>query len=73
MFESYKVLAQHGVKYGTEHQRRESALDTINEEILERRPLATFKADHLEFLEVLFAYWRELEVEAGAEEPDSAH
>ena len=29
-----------------------------------------FKAEHLGFLELLIAYWRELEVEAGAPEPD---
>lgn len=42
-------------------QRRESALKFIDE-ILERRPLATFSATHLELLELLFAYWRETEV-----------
>jgi hypothetical protein len=37
--------------------------------------LASFKAEHLEFLETLIAYWRELEVESEgrgrlAPEPD---
>jgi hypothetical protein len=53
-----------------EPERRESALRAIQES-LEWRPLETFKAEHLEFLETLFAYWRELEVEAGAPEPDT--
>jgi hypothetical protein len=49
-----------------------SALLAINN-ILEQRPLGTFTAEHLEFLETLIAYWRELEVEAGAPEPEHMH
>ena len=52
-----------------EHERRASALQGIDE-ILQWRPLSSFKAEHLEFLETLFANWRELEIEAGAPEPD---
>jgi hypothetical protein len=52
-----------------EQERRERALQAIRES-LEWRPLETFKAEHLEFLETLIVYWRELEVEAGAPEPD---
>ena len=62
IFEAYAALAGEGAKTtGTEHQRRESALQFIDE-ILEWRPLATFSATHLELLEMLFAYWREAEV-----------
>jgi hypothetical protein len=50
--------------------RRQHALASI-QEILEWKPLEAFKAEHLEFLELLVAYWRELEVEAGASEPDA--
>jgi hypothetical protein len=44
-----------------EHERRRSALEGIDE-ILDSRPLSSFSAVHLEFLELLIAYWRELEV-----------
>src|SRR6266446_700312 len=57
VFEAYAALAEEGAKTGTEQQRRESALQFIDE-ILESRPLATFSATHLELLEMLFAYWR---------------
>lgn len=53
----------------SELERRKAALNSIRE-ILQWRPLESFKAEHLEFLETLIAYWRELEVEAGAPEPD---
>ena len=52
-----------------EQGRRQAALDGI-QEILRWRPLNMFKAEHLEFLELVIAYWRELEVAAGAPEPD---
>ena len=42
---------------------------TIEEEILDGRALTEFSAAHLEFLETLYAYWRELEIEVGAPEP----
>jgi hypothetical protein len=61
IFEAYAATAEEGAKTGTELQRREGALEFIDE-ILERRPLATFSATHLELLELLFAYWRETEV-----------
>ncbi len=61
VFEAYAALAEEGAKTGTEQQRRESALQFIDE-ILESRPLATFSATHLKLLEMLFAYWRETEV-----------
>jgi len=47
VFEAYAALAEEGAKTGTEQQRRESALQFIDE-ILESRPLATFSATHLE-------------------------
>src|SRR4029077_15156794 len=59
VFEAYAALAEEGAKTGTEQQRRESSLQSIDE-ILEWRPLAAFSATHLELL--LFAYWRETEV-----------
>jgi hypothetical protein len=61
VFEAYAAIAEEGAKTGTEQQRRESALQFIDE-ILEGRPLATFSATNLELLETLFAYWREAEV-----------
>jgi len=57
----YAALAEEGAETGTEQQRRESSLQSIDE-ILERRPLAAFSATHLALLEMLFAYWRETEV-----------
>jgi len=56
-------------RWVNEHQRRQSALDFIDE-ILEWRPLASFSAVQLEVLESMIAYWREAEVEAGAPLPD---
>jgi hypothetical protein len=61
VFEAYAALEEKGVKTDTEEQRRESALQSIDE-ILEWRPLAAFSATSLELLEMLFAYWRETEV-----------
>ena len=61
VFEAYAAIAEQGAKTGTEQQRRESALQFMDE-ILEWHPLATFSATHLELLELLFAYWRETEV-----------
>src|SRR6476619_3847100 len=58
VFEAYAALAEEGAKTGTEQQRRESSLRSIDE-ILGWRPLAAFSATHLELLEMLFAYWRE--------------
>ena len=43
VFEAYAAIAEEGAKTGTEQQRRESALQFIDE-ILEGRPLATFSA-----------------------------
>jgi hypothetical protein len=45
----------------TEHERRKDSLDFLRGEILEERPLETFSALHLELLELMVAYWRELE------------
>jgi hypothetical protein len=71
VFEAYAALAKEGAKTGTEQQRRESALQFIDE-ILEWRPLATFSATHLELLEMLFAY---LNPEQDSENcrPETAH
>jgi hypothetical protein len=52
VFETYAALAEEGAKRGTEQERRESALQGIDE-ILEWRPLSTFSATHLELLELL--------------------
>jgi hypothetical protein len=54
-----------------EREGRRSALHNINE-ILGWQPLTAFSAAHLDVLEMLFAYWRELEVdgEPRAPEPD---
>jgi hypothetical protein len=56
----------------TEHERRQSSLKFIDE-VLDRHPLASFSAVHLELLELMMTYWREAEVEAGAPSPDSLH
>ena len=61
VFEAYAAIAEQGAKTGTEQQRRENALQFMDE-VLESHPLATFSATHLELLELLFAYWRETEV-----------
>ena len=61
IFDAYAVFTEHRAKHGTEMERRERAIEDIDEG-LERRPLATFSAAHLELLDLLFAYWRELEV-----------
>ena len=53
-----------------EQKRRQVALENINDEVLEGRPFSAFSADQLEFLELLIAYWRELEVTVGAPGPD---
>jgi hypothetical protein len=62
IFEMYAALEERGGGRGIEHERREKALQSIDE-ILEWRPLASFSATHLDLLELLFAYWREAEVE----------
>jgi len=68
---TYRELQGHklGEPRRSEQERRQSAIEGI-QEVLEYRPLESFKAEHLEFLDLLVAYWRELEVEAGAPEPD---
>jgi hypothetical protein len=57
------------VKALSEYERRQTSLGTIDE-ILEWRPLIQFSAAHLELLELLFAYWRELEVEGNPRPPE---
>ena len=56
---------------GDEQSRRKVALQSIDE-TLEWRPLSAFSADQLEFLELLIAYWRELEITVNAPGPDAA-
>ena len=68
IFEMYAALEERGSGPGTEHERRENALQSI-EEILEWRPLASFSATHLDLLGLLFAYWREAEVEGEVRAP----
>jgi hypothetical protein len=75
IFEMYAALEERGggrgtehERRGTEHERREKALQSIDE-ILEWRPLASFSATHLDLLELLFAYWREAEVEGEVRAP----
>jgi hypothetical protein len=68
IFEMYAALEERGSGPGTEHERRENALQSI-EEILEWRPLASFSARHLDLLELVFAYWREAEVEGEVRAP----
>jgi hypothetical protein len=70
IIETYRKLALKPPSHRGEQKRRAEALETIKEEILDGRPLESFKAEHLEYLSLLVAYWRECEVEAGAPEPD---
>src|SRR6516164_8051191 len=68
IFEMYAAMVENDSRDGAEHQRRAHALEGIDE-ILEWRPLASFSARHLELLELLFAYWREAEVEGEVRAP----
>lgn len=43
-----------------EHARRQDAVRYIKE-ILDFKPLDRFQAEHLEYLQLLLCYWRELE------------
>jgi hypothetical protein len=77
IFAAYAVIAkkvEERREHRSEHKRRQAALQGIDE-ILSWRPLASFSATHLEMLELLFAYWRELEVEGEvrADLPDPVH
>src|SRR5262249_1413480 len=69
MAKAYRVCVE--LSEADEHRARE--VQSIDE-ILEWRPLASFKAEHLVFLETLIAFWRDLEVPCGqpalAPEPD---
>jgi hypothetical protein len=71
IFEVYHVLATEADRgqHLSEYQRRQSALRGIDE-ILEWRPLIQFSETHLELLELMFAYWRELEVEGSPQSPE---
>ena len=68
IFEMYAAMVENDSRDGVEHQRRADALEGIDE-VLEWRPLASFLARHLELLELLFAYWREAEVEGEVRAP----
>ena len=68
IFEMYAAMVENDSRDGAEHQRRAHALEGIDE-ILEWRPLASFSARHLELLELLFAYWREAEIEGEVRAP----
>lgn len=52
-----------------EYAARQDALRGIDE-ILEQRPLIQFSATHLGLLELLFAYWRQLETEGDPRTPE---
>ena len=81
IFGAYTALVEHnhdhevtigspsGSRRMSEQKRRQSSLEFIDE-VLDRHPLASFSAVHLELLELMIAYWREAEVEAGAPSPD---
>lgn len=59
----YLVYREHRPEYPVgELRRRQRALDEIKEH-LDFRPLESFAAEHLEVLVLLFAYWRELEID----------
>ena len=70
IIEAYRAIEAEGRRpSGGEYKRRRAAVEGINE-ILQWRPLGSFDAAHLELLEVLFGYWRELEIIARARSPD---
>jgi hypothetical protein len=72
IFEAHHVLATERKRPPVDTQgTRLDALDAIDE-ILEWRSLTQFSAIHLGLLEVLFAYWRELEVEGNPIVPEPA-
>jgi hypothetical protein len=52
-----------------DHAARVDALEMI-EEVLDGKPLGSFSGQQLELLSLLYAYWREAEVESSAAEPD---
>ena len=84
IFAAYRAFVEHdrdhdrtigtpsGSRRMSEQERRQSSLEFIDE-VLDRHPLASFSAVHLELLELMMAYWREAEVEAGAPPPDPLH
>ena len=77
IFAAYRTFVKHdrdhsGSRRMSEQERRQSSLEFIDE-VLDRHPLASFSAVHLELLELMMAYWREAEVEAGAPSPDPLH
>src|SRR6516162_6994605 len=63
------MAAAGGLRRLSEEERRQGALEFIDE-TLDGHALASFSAVHLELLELMVAYWREAEVEAGAASPD---
>jgi hypothetical protein len=58
----------------SEQDKRASHLDGIND-VLNGTPLAAFSSRHLALLELMLAYWRELEVEGEvrAHAPDAVN
>jgi hypothetical protein len=62
IFAAYAAIGEEDRVVQAEHDRRKSALHGIDE-ILNGNPLPSFSAAHLELLELMFAYWREAEVE----------
>jgi hypothetical protein len=71
IFKAYHVFATEAEQgqHLSEYQRRQSALRGIDG-ILEWRPLIQFSETHLELLELMFTYWRELEVEGIPRSPE---
>ena len=70
IFAAYRAFVEHDRDHGgsrrmSEQERRQLSLECIDE-VLDRHPFASFSAVHLELLELMMAYWREAEVEAGA-------
>jgi hypothetical protein len=74
IFAVYRLLMTQDRNASRDHLESEQAyrrvvLESIGE-ILDGHPLTSFSATHLELLELMLAYWREVEVEVGAPEPD---
>jgi hypothetical protein len=72
MIRSFRTICRDGLRVTppgySEAERREAAVQEINE-FLDFRPLESFPAERLEFLALVIAYWREIEVEGPQEIP----
>jgi hypothetical protein len=69
IFKAFAELQEPVYQAGmSEQDKRASHLDGIND-VLNGTPLAAFSSQHLALLELMIAYWRELEVEREVRAP----